>query len=244
MTRPQFPSDIDECEIVPDSELEFEDLENAAQNESLGESSDDFVPEESSQSDVPQDGESDVPLRMPKAILNTFTRPSSSKAGPSSKALRGRTSIAKAQSEADSSEPSDTDDSPISSTNAPRRGAVTTRGKGRRNHPQSRRRAVPRGRKRGRRPRSDESVDGEFDNSDGILEPSDDDAKPPPKGLQPHETLGLIKVAQRRMCKKLGRKLTLVRPSIARSRPLVLTIVLLFFSVRSRQHNFTSFTQN
>lgn len=176
-------------------------------HESSGDSSDDFVPEESSQSDVPQDEESDVPLRVSKATPNTPTRSSFSKAGPSSKTPR---SFAKAQSEMDSSDPSDTDDSFVADMNAPqRKEASVTKVKGRRNAPQPRRRSEPR-RRGGARPKKDES-DGESDNTDGLLEPSDDDAKPPPKGLQPHQTLSLVKAAQRRMRKKLGRKLTLVR---------------------------------
>jgi hypothetical protein len=67
----------------------------------------------------------------------------------------------------------------------------------------------------------------ETDISDGLLEPSDDDAKPPPKGLGPHQTYGLIKVAERRMRKKLGRKLTLVRPPLATLHRSELTIGLL-----------------
>lgn len=234
MAKPQLTSNLEEDEIVPDSELEFEDLENEAQNESSGDSSDDFVPEES---DVQQDEESDVPLR---ATLNTPTRPSSFKAGSSSKTLRGRKLSAMSQSEADSSNLSDPDDSFVANMSAPRRKeATTTRGKGRRNAVQ-RRHPGPR-RRGGKRSGRDES-DELSEDSDGLLEPSDDDAKPPPKGLQPHETLALIKAAQRRMRKKLGRKLTIVRLSIIYS--LTLTIVLLVFSVTSRQYNSTSFTQN
>jgi hypothetical protein len=214
VARAQLTSDPEEDEIIPDSELEFEDLENAVQNESSGDSSDNFIPEESSQSDVSQDDEPNIPIRAPKATPNTSTRPSSSKAGPSSKTSRGRRSAAKAQSEADSSDLSGTDDSFTVHMKAHRRKkAAPTRGKGRRNVVYPRRRG-------GRRSESIES-DGESDNSDGLLEPSDDDAKPPPKGLQPHEILKLIKVAQRRMRKRLGRKLTLVRLRIVYSSSLL-----------------------
>ena len=215
MARPRLAPDMDEDEIVPDSELEFEDLEHTVQNESSGGSSDDFVPDESSQSDAPQDEESDVPVRISKATLNTSARPSSSKAGPSSSASKGRRSTTKVQFEADSSDPSDTDDPLVARTNAPqRRASAPTRGKGRRNAVQPRRRPGPQ-RRRGRRSESDESEScGEPDNSDSLLEPSDDDAQPPPKDLLPNERLVLIKVALRRMRKKLGRKLTLVRLSI------------------------------
>lgn len=235
MARPQLTSDPDEDEIIPDSELEFEELENPVRDESSGDSSDDFVPEESSQSDVPPDEESDVPVRVSKATPSTSTRPSSSKAGPSSKTSRGRRSTAKVQS--DFSDLSGTDDSFSTSLKAPRKKkAASTRGKGRTKVVYSRRRGR-------RRSESDES-DGESDNSDDLLEPSDDDAKPPPRGLQPQEILKLIRAAQRRMRKKLGRKLTLVRLNRLSRFAFELTPTLLLFSVRNRQHNSTSSTQN
>jgi hypothetical protein len=216
--------DLDEGEIVPDSELEFEDLENAVQNEASGDSSDDFVPEESSQGDLSDDG---VPLST--TIPNTFARLSSSKAGPSSKSLKGRRSTVKAQSEADLSDWSDTEDSFVTSEKVSRRNkAAPKMGKGRKSAPQPRQR---RRRRRGRHPESDES-DQESDNSDNLLEPSDEDTKPPPRGLHPHQTQSLIKAAERKMRKKLGRKLTLVLPSIAYQNRLTLTIVPLFFPER------------
>ena len=210
VARPRLTPDLDQGEIVPDSELEFEDLETAVQNESSGDSSDDFVPEESSQSDAPQDEESDVPYRVGKPVLDSFARPSSSKAGPSSKTSRGRRSAAKTQ--ADSSDPSDTDDSFVADTNVSRRKKAASTKVKRQKKAVRPRRPGPR-RRGGRRSESEES-DGEFGNSDNLLEPSDDDAEPPPRGLQPHETLALIKAAQRRMRKKLGHKLTLVRLAI------------------------------
>ena len=205
-------SDLDDDEIVPDSELEFEDLEDVIQIESSDDSGDDFVPGESSQSDVPQDRESDVPLRVSMATPSTPVRPSSSKAGPSSKTSRRPISAAKTQSEMESSDSSDSDDSILISKKTPRRRQVTpARSRGKRGAVQTRRPPGPR-RKRGRRAESDQS-DQEFDISDGFLESSDDDASPPSKGLDPHQIRALIKVAERRMRKKLGRKLTVVRPS-------------------------------
>jgi hypothetical protein len=223
--------DLDEEEIVADSELEFEDLENIVQNEASGDSSDDFIPEESSQSDVSQD---DVPLSV--TAPNTFTQPSSSKAGPSSKTLKGRRSTAKTKYETELSGSSDMEDSFATSKKAPRKNkAAPAKGKGRR--------GVPR-RRRGRYPESDES-DQESNDSGGLLESSDEDVKPPPRGLQPLETLALIKAAERRMRKKLGRKLTLVRPSIACQKSShVDNRFFLFSRVRSRPYNSTSFTQS
>lgn len=213
--------DLDEDEIVPDSELEFEDLENAVQNEASGDSSDDFVPEGSSQSNISED---DVPLST--TISNNFARPSSSKAGPSSKTLKGRRSVVRAQPEADLSDWSDTEDSFVTSAKAPRRNKAAPKvGKGRKSAPQPRRRRRP---QRGRHPESDES-DQAPDNSDDLLEPSDEDAKPPPRGLHPHQTHSLIKAAERKMRKKLGRKLTLVLPSITSQNSLILTTVPSFF---------------
>jgi len=203
-------SDLDDDEIVPDSELEFEDLEDIVQNESSDNSSDDFVPEESSESDAPQDQESGVPLRVSMATVNTSARPSSSKAGPSSKASRGRRAAAVAQSEAESSGSSDLDDSAVAGKRAPqKKKAVPAIRRGRGGAAPRRGPPVPR-RGRGRRAEDDES-DQESDMSGSLLEPSDDEAKPPPKGLDPHQTRALIKVAERRMRKKLGRKLTIVR---------------------------------
>jgi hypothetical protein len=195
--------DLDADEIVPDSELEFEDLKNAVQDEHSGDSSDDFVPDESSQSDVPQGDDSAVPLRISKATASTSARPFSSKGAPSSKSLTGRRLFANAHSEVDSSEPSDTDDSFVDTKKASRRKkAAPTRGKGRRGpQPQRRRR------------REAESAESS-NSSDGLPEPSDDDARPPPRSLQPNETLALIKAAHRKMRKKLRRKLTPVRFSI------------------------------
>lgn len=207
---PPPSSDLDDDEIVPDSELEFEDLEDVVQNESSGDSSDDFVPEESSESDAPQDQGSDVPLRMSMATPDTVTRPSFSKAGPSSKASRGRRSTARAQSEVDLSDLSDSDDSVAASKKAPQKKIVVpTRRKGRRGATSPRGPPVRR-RGRGRRAEGDES-DQESDISDGLLEPSDDDAKPPPRDLQPEQIRALIKATERRLRKKLGRKLTMVR---------------------------------
>jgi len=210
-------SDLDDDEIVPDSELEFEDLEDVVQNESSDCSSDDFVPEESSESDAPQDQESEVPLRVSMATANGSAHPSSSKAGPSSRASGGRKSAAVADSEAESSESSDSDDPVVTTTRPPRKKKVVPamrRGRGGATH---RRPPVPR-RGRGRRAEDDVS-DQESDMSDGILEPSDDEAKPPPKGLNPNQTRALIKVAERRMRKKLGRKLTIVQLSLASEPP-------------------------
>lgn len=202
--------DLDDSEIVPDSELEFEDLEDAVQNESSDGSSDNFVPEESSESDVQQDQESDVPLRMSMATPNTSARPSSSKAGPSPKASRGRRSAVKIQSEVEPLDSDDSDDSIVAGKKAPQRmQTAPARRKARGGIIPSRR---PSGSQRGqgRRAEDDES-DQESGISDGLLEPSDDDAKSPPKGLDPHQTRALIKAAERRMRKKLGRKLTVVR---------------------------------
>ena len=213
MAKPLPPpnSDPDDDEIVPDSELEFEDLEDTIQIESSDDSGDDFIPEESSQSDVPQDQGSDLPLRVSLATTNTSTRPFSSRAGPSSKTSRGPRSAAKIQSEVESSDPDDSDDSIAISKRAPRKKqAAPVRSRGRKSAAPPRRLRGPR-RGRGRRAESDET-DQETDISDGLLEPSDDDAKPPPKGLQPHQIRAWIKDAERRMRKKLGRKLTLVRP--------------------------------
>lgn len=211
MGRPPPPpvSDLDDDEIVPDSELEFEDLEDEVQGESSDDSSDDFVLEESSQSDVSQEQEPDPPLSVSMATPNASVRPSSSKASSSSKTPRGRGPAARTQSEV---EPSDSDDSIVVSKKAPRRKqAAPARGKGRRGAAPARR---PPGRRRGRgrRAESDES-NRESDISDGLLEPSDDDSKPPPKDLEPKQIHDLIKAAERRMRKKLGRKLTLARPS-------------------------------
>ena len=231
----QPPSSDLEDEIIPDSELEFQDLEVVAQNESSEDSGDDFVPGETSQSDVPQEQDSDVPLRLTTAVASTSTRPSSSKAGTSSKIPRGRKSTALALSEAESSDSSDAENL-FAARKVPRgRRAAPTRGMGRRGAPQFRRPSGPR-RRRGGRAESDES-DQESGSSDVLLEPSDDDAKPPPKGLQPHETHALIKAAHRRMRKKLGRKLTIVGPSIAYPRSPLMTIVLLF---SARQVNGTT----
>ena len=227
MARPLSPpgSDPEDDEIVPDSELEFEDLEDAVQNESSDDSGDDFVPGGSSQSDVPQDQEFDLPPRVSTATPNTPVRPSS-KAGPSSKTSKGRRSAARTQSSEESSDPSDSDDSIFDSRKAPRKKqAAPARSKGRKGAAPTRRLPGPR-RKRGRRAESDES-DNETDDSDGLLEPSDDDAKPPPKGLEPRQIHALIKAAQRRMRKKLGRKLTIVQSSIACPKLLGLLIVLL-----------------
>ena len=237
-------SDLDD-EIVPDSELEFEDLEGVVQNESSDSSSDNFVPEESSESDVPQDRGSSLPLRVSMATTDTPARPSSSKAGPSSRASRGHRSTAVACSEAESSDSSDSDDSATASKRAPRkkkatpamrraRGGITTR----------RRPPVPRrGRGRGGRAEDDKSGQ-ESDVSDGLLEPSDGEAKPPPKGLDPHQTRALIKVAERRMRKKLGRKLTVVRPSPALPESPYIDSLSSASSVTSQQPNSTSSTQS
>ena len=197
-----------------------------ARNESLDGSSDDFVPGESSESDAPQDGESDVPLRMSMTTPNISTRPSSSKAGPSSKTSGGRRSIAKTQLEVESSDPSDSDDSTLVNTKAPRgKKAAPVRRKERRGAAPPLRPPVRR-RGRGRRAESDES-DQESDISDGLPEPSDDDAKPPPKGLQPQQIRSLIKAAERRMRKELGRKLTLVRSLLPILHPHAPTAILL-----------------
>ena len=216
-------SDLDDDEIVPDSELEFEDLEDVVQNESSDSSNDDFVPEESSESDAPQDQESGVPLKVPMATTNTSADPSSSKAGPSSRASGGRKSAAVADSEAESSELSDSDVPVVASKRAPqkKKAVPATRRRGGGNAT-GRRPAGPR-RGRGRRA-EDDMADQESDISDGILEPSDDEAKPPPKGLEAHQTRALIKVAERRMRKKLGRKLTIVRLSPASPNRPTLTI--------------------
>lgn len=203
-------SDLDDDEIVPDSELEFEDHEEAVQIESSGGSSDDFVPEESSDSDVQQDREPDVPVRVSMATLSTSTRPSSSRAGPSSKVSGGLGLTAKTYSEAESSDSSGPEDSTAASKAAPRRRKAAPVVRKRRVGAAPPRRPLAPRRGRGRRAEDDESGQ-ESDASDGLLEPSDDDAKPPPKGLQPHQTRALIKVAERRMRKKLGRKLTIVR---------------------------------
>lgn len=211
MARPLRPPspDLDDDEIVPDSELEFEDLEDVIQNESSDYSSDDFVPEESSESDAPQDQESGVPLRVSMATANTSARPSSSKAGPSSRASGGRKSAAIVNSEVESSELSDSEVPVVANKMAPRKKkAIPAVNRGRGGAATRRRPPGPR-RRRGRRAEDDVS-DQESDMSDGILEPSDDEAKPPPKGLDPNQTRALIKVAERRMRKKLGRKLTIV----------------------------------
>lgn len=229
MAKPLPPpsSDLDDDEIVPDSELEFEDLEDAIRNESSDGSGDDFVPGESSQSDVPQDQESDLPLRVSMATTNTSVRPSSSKAGPSSKTSRGPRSAAKSRSEMKSSDSYDSDDSIALSKRAPRRKqAAPAKSRGRKGTAPPRRPPGPR-RRRGRHAESDGS-DQETNISDGLLEPSDDDAKPPPKGLEPHQTHALIKAAERRMRKKLGRKLTMVRPPPPALHYPRLTIDLLF----------------
>jgi len=243
--RPLPPpsSDLDADEIVPDSELEFEDLEDAIQNESLDDSSDDFVPEEDSESDVPQNQESDVPLAVSMTTPDTFARPSSSKAGLSFKAPRGRRPAAKMQSEVESSDSSDSDDSIAASKNPPRRKKAVPAGrKGRKGATSSRRPSGPR-RRRGRRA-DDEESDQESDISDGLLEPSDDDAKPPPKGLQPHQIQSLIKTAERRMRKKLGRKLTMVQFFTAYPNPPHINVRSSAFSVTNRQSSFTSSTLN
>lgn len=227
MARPLPPPrcDLDDDEIVPDSELEFEDLEDVAQNESLDGSDDDFVPGESSQSDVPQDQESDLPLRVSMATTNTPVRSSSSRAGPSSKTSRGPRLVVKTESEVESSDSDDSDDSIAVSKKAPLRKQVApVRNRGRKGAAPPRR---PSRRGRGRRAQSDESDQG-TDVSDGLLEPSDDDAKPPPKGLEPHQIHALIKAAERRMRKKLGRKLTMVRPPPPAPHRLGLTVVLSF----------------
>jgi len=199
--------DLDEEEIVPDSELEFEDLENAPRNESSGGSGDDFIPEENSQSDFSQNEDSDASFRLSKTTPKGHARPSSSKVGSSSKPRGGRRPTTKTQSDGDFS---DSPDSSVAGAQAPqRKKAVPTKGKGRRNAAPPRR---PRGsRRRGRERQSEkEESDKGSESSDGLLEPSDDDAKPPPKDLHPHQTLALIKSVQRRMRKKLGRKLTWV----------------------------------
>jgi len=226
VARPLPPprSDLDDGEIVPDSELEFKDLEDVIQNESPDDSDDEFVPGESSQSDAPQDREPDLPLRVSMATTNPSVRPSSSRAGPSSKTSRGPKLAAKTQSEVESSDSYDSDDSISVSKKAPRRKqAVPVRSRGRKSAAPPRR---PSGRRRGRRAQSDESGQ-ETGISDGLLEPSDDDAKPPPRGLEPNQTHALIKAAERRMRKKLGRKLTLVRPPPPAPHRPGLTIALL-----------------
>ena len=236
-------SDLDDDEIVPDSELEFEDLEGVVQNESSDSSSDDFVPEESSESDAPQAQESGVPLRVSMATANISARPSSSKAGPSSGASGGRKSAAVADSEVESSASSDSDDPVVVSRRAPRKKKAvpaTRRGKG---SVTTRRR--PPGPRRGRGRRAgDDASDQESDVSDGILEPSDDEAKPPPKGLEAHQTRALIKVAERRMRKKLGRKLTIVQLSPASPEPPYIDHPSFACSVTSRQPNSISSTQS
>jgi len=227
VARPLPPPrcDLDDDEIVPDSELEFKDLEDVVQNESPDDSDDDFVPGGSSQSDVPQDQEPDLPLRMSMATTNTPVRPSFSRAGPSSKTSRGSKLAAKTQSEVESSDSYDSDDSIALSKKAPlRKQAAPVRSRGRKGAAPPRR---PSRRGRGRRAQSDESG-RETDVSDGLLEPSDDDAKPPPKGLEPHQTHSLIKTAERRMRKKLGRKLTMVRPPLPAPHCPGLIITLLF----------------
>lgn len=216
MARPlPPPSPVpDDDEVVPDSELEFEDLEDAIQNESSDDSDDDFVPGESSQSDVPLDQESDVPLRLSMTTPSIPVRPSSSKAGPSFKISRRRGSAAKMQSEVESSDPSDSDDSDVVRKKAPRRKQTTpAKSGGRRGAVLPRRAPGPR-RRRGRRSESDES-DQEPDTSDDLLAPSDDDT-PPPKGLDPEQIRSMIKAAERRMRKKLGHKLSVVRPPTVR----------------------------
>lgn len=199
-------SDLDDDEIVPDSELEFADLDGAVVNESSDGSGDDFVPEESSESDVPRDQEPEAPLWVSMATPSTSTRPSPLKLGSSFKTSRGRKSAAGTQSGVESSGPCDSDDSVVVSKKPRGKKAAPARHKGRKDASPIPRPPVPR-RVRGRRGEPDQ----ESDMSDGLLEPSDDDAKPPPKGLQPHQTRALIKVAERRMRKKLGRKLTIVR---------------------------------
>jgi len=215
MARPLPPpgSDLDDDEIVPDSELEFQDLEDILHIESSDDSGDDFIPGESSQSDVPQDQESDVSLRVSTATPRNSFRPSSSKAGPSSGTPKRRRSATRTQFEMESTDPSDSDDSiPFSKKASRKKQATTVRSKGRKGAGPPRRPPGPR-RKRGRRPESEES-----DISDGLLETSDDDAKPPPKGLDSEQIRALTRAAERRMRKKLGRKLTLVWPLIARPR--------------------------
>lgn len=226
---PPSSSDLDDDEIIPDSELEFEDLENAVQNESSDDSSDDFVPEGSSESDVPQDRESDVPLGVSMATPNNSTRHSFSRAGPSSKPVRGRGPAAKMQFETESPDPDDSDDSIAPSKKAPRRKQTApARRKGKSAAAAPRRPDAP-GRGRGRRAKSDES-DQDSDINDGLLEPSDDDAKPPPSDLQPHQLRTVIKAAERKMRKKLGRKLTMVQLSPAYFNRLTLTVVLLLLA--------------
>lgn len=199
-------ADIDEDTIIPDSELEFQDLGNATQDESSG---DDFVPEEGSQSDVPQDEDSDFSLRVSKATPGDLTRPPYQKAGPSSKKPRGRKSTANVHSEVEP-DSSGTEDLFVFDTKAPqRKKAARTKGKSRKNL------LAPR-RRRGRQSESDES-DQE---SGGLLESSGDDAKPPPRDLEPHETYALIRAAHRKMRKRLGRKLTPVRLGIVHSKSL------------------------
>ena len=172
---------------------------------------------------------------------STSARFSSSNAGPSSKTQRGRRSATDTRSRAEPLDSSDSDDSTVVSKKAPRRKQVAPAGnRGRKGADQPRRLTGPR-RQRGRRAESDGSQ--ETDVGDGLLEPSDDDAKPPPKGLTPHQIRSLIRAAERRVRKKLGRKLTIVRPSTYRNFPWADDC---FFvpSVRSRQLNSTSSTQN
>jgi len=240
---PPSSSDIDNDEIVPDSDLEFEDLEDVIQNESLGDSGDDFVPGESSESDAPEDRRSDVPLRVSMATPSASTRPSSSKAGPSSKTWGGRRSAAKTQHGVESSDHSDSDDSTVASKKAPqRKQAAPVRSESRRGVGRLRLPPGPR-RGRGRHPESEAS--GQESNiSDGLLEPSEDEAKPPPKGLHPNQTRTLIKVAERRVRKKLGRKLTLVWPSTPYPQLPYVDDCSFDFSVKSRRSNSTSSTQN
>jgi len=240
---PPPSSDLDDDKIVPDSELEFEDLEDAIQNESSGDSGDDFVPGESSESDALQDRGSDVPLRVSMATPSTSTRPSSSKAGSSSKTWGGRGSAAKTQYEVESSDPSDSDDSTVASKKAPRRKqAAPAKSKRRRGVVPLRR---PPGPRRGRWRRAESEASGqESDISDGLLEPSDDDTKPPPNGLHPNQTRTVIKVAERRMRKKLGRKLTMVWHSTAYPRLPYVDDCSFAFSVKSRRSNSTSSIQN
>jgi len=245
VVRPLQPpsSDLDEDEVVPDSELEFEDLDGVVQNESSDSSSDNFVPEESSESDAPQDQESGAPLRVSMATANTSAHPSSSRAGQSSRALGVRKSTTVADSEAQSSESSDSDDPVVASKKTPwKKRTVLAMRRGRGAAATRRRPPGPR-RGRGRRAEDDVS-DQESDISDEILEPSDDEAKPPPKGLEAHQTRALIKVAERRMRKKLGRKLTLVRLSPTSPEPPYIYYFSSAYSVTSRQPNSTFSTQS
>lgn len=195
------------------------------QSESSDRSDDDFVPGEASQSDVSEDQESHLPLGVSMATPSTSARFSSSKAGPSFKTQRGRRSATDTRSRVEASDSSDSDDPIVVSKRAHRRKQVApVRSRGRKGVGPSRRLAGPR-RGRGRRAESDGSQ--ETDVSDGLLEPSEDDAKPPPKGLTPHQIRTSIKAAERRARKKLGNKLTPVRPSTCRDLPRPMTVLLL-----------------